>query len=135
MEFLVRAESHPMDKLTQEEVDKLNSGQRDSYNARLQKGDIVVVRPDGWKWGKCECLPEFIVVKVPGVPVNTDYDRPLISAPIFVAPLDGSLHSKVLKVRKQAVPKVIMDELSLSSVSVVEKTKADFIDSLTEKVG
>ena len=35
--------------------------------SRSRKGDIIVVRPDGWKWGKEECLPRFIVIKVPNV--------------------------------------------------------------------
>jgi hypothetical protein len=30
---------------------------------RTRKGDVIVVRPDGWEWGKEECLPRFIVVK------------------------------------------------------------------------
>lgn len=29
-----------------------------------RKGDIIVVRPDGHKWGSMECLPEYLVVKV-----------------------------------------------------------------------
>lgn len=32
-----------------------------------KKGDILVVRPDGWEWGKCECPPDFVVVKLKGV--------------------------------------------------------------------
>jgi hypothetical protein len=29
------------------------------------KGDVICVRPDGWRWGKCECLPEYVIVKTP----------------------------------------------------------------------
>ena len=35
--------------------------------ARSMKGDIIVVRPDGWKWGNEECPPRFVVVKLKGV--------------------------------------------------------------------
>lgn len=40
----------------------------------MTKGDIVVVRPDGWQWGRNECLPDFIVVKVPGLAVDISRD-------------------------------------------------------------
>lgn len=33
-------------------------------------GDIVAVQPDGHHWGSCECLPAFIVVRIPGVSVD-----------------------------------------------------------------
>lgn len=32
-----------------------------------KRGDIVDVRPDGFAWGKEECLPRFVVVKIPGL--------------------------------------------------------------------
>lgn len=30
-------------------------------------GDIVAVQPDGHPWGGCECLPTFLVVRIPGL--------------------------------------------------------------------
>ncbi len=33
-------------------------------------GDIIMVRPDGWKWGKKEGPPLFKVIRVPGVAVE-----------------------------------------------------------------
>lgn len=30
-------------------------------------GDILVVRPTGWGWGKKECLPSFWIVKLPEI--------------------------------------------------------------------
>lgn len=30
-------------------------------------GDIIIVRPDGHVWGNAECLPEYLVVKVPTI--------------------------------------------------------------------
>jgi hypothetical protein len=35
------------------------------------RGNPVVVMPDGHKWGNCECPPEYIIVKIPGVSVDT----------------------------------------------------------------
>jgi hypothetical protein len=69
-ELLVRAQSHRLDKLPQEEVDKMPVGVRRSYDARSQIGDIIVVRPDGWQWGRCECLPEYVVIKIPSMSVE-----------------------------------------------------------------
>lgn len=51
-------------------VDKVNDG--DPYaNARLTKaGDVIVIREDGWEWGRAEGPPDYMVVRVPGAPVG-----------------------------------------------------------------
>lgn len=36
-----------------------------------KRGDIVVVMPDNHKWGNAECLPTFVIVKIPGLGVET----------------------------------------------------------------
>ncbi len=33
-------------------------------------GMPVVVKPDGWRWGREEGPPKFFIVKIPGVPVE-----------------------------------------------------------------
>ena len=33
-----------------------------------KRGDIVTVMPDGKTWGDMECLPNFFIIKLPGVP-------------------------------------------------------------------
>jgi len=71
--LLIRAQAHYLDKLTQEEVDKMTKEERQSYDARSQIGDIIVVRPDGWVWGKEECLPNFVVVKIPDKAEDVKY--------------------------------------------------------------
>lgn len=51
-------------------VDKIND---DPYlNAQCTKrGDVIVVMPDGWGWGKQELTnPEWRIVKLPGVSVS-----------------------------------------------------------------
>ncbi len=35
-----------------------------------KRGDIVVVKPDGFEWGAAETLPDFVLVKIPGVTVD-----------------------------------------------------------------
>jgi hypothetical protein len=66
-ELLVKAKVHWMDSLKQDDIDKLNKYDKRGYDARTNIGDVIAVRPDGWTWGKCECLPDYIVVKVPNV--------------------------------------------------------------------
>ena len=66
-ELLVKAKKHYMDDFKQTQIDKMTASEKQSYEARSQIGDIIVVRPDGWKWGKEECLPNFVVIKMPDV--------------------------------------------------------------------
>ncbi len=35
-----------------------------------KRGDIVVVKLDGWQWGKLEGPPKFVIVKIPGMTVE-----------------------------------------------------------------
>jgi hypothetical protein len=72
-EVLIKATEHWMDSFTQEQLDALTAEELQSYNARSQKGDIIVVRPDGWKWGREECLPNFIVVTIEGTIADLKY--------------------------------------------------------------
>jgi len=76
-ELLVKAEESwnnnaDTSKMTKEELT--------TWNARSRKGDIIVVRPDGWSWGKEECPPKFVVVKMPNVKVDDvkHYEQSLI---------------------------------------------------------
>ena len=32
-----------------------------------KKGDPIIIRPDGWSWGSKETLPDFVIIKVPGL--------------------------------------------------------------------
>ena len=64
-ELLVQAKPHWMDGFTQKQVDGMTVDARRSYESRAQIGDVIAVRPDGWKWGKEERLPNYVVVKVP----------------------------------------------------------------------
>jgi hypothetical protein len=41
------------------------------FSGAYKRGDIVVVKPDGWQWGSAEGLPIFVKVKIPGLAVNT----------------------------------------------------------------
>jgi hypothetical protein len=99
-ELLVQAKKHWMDDMTQEQIDALDEGKKKSRNARIEIGDIVVVRPDGWNWGKEERLPNYIVVKIPELSIEEagKYENPLFSEP------DENGISHILKKRKWQVP-------------------------------
>jgi hypothetical protein len=76
-EFLLRAKPHWKDTWDSAKLATLSQQELRQYNARTQIGDIVIVRPDGWVWGNEECLPNFLVVKVPGVVLPHNYEESL----------------------------------------------------------
>jgi len=131
-ELLVRAKSHWMDSFTQAQIDSLDESKKASRNARTQIGDIICVRPDGWTWGKEECLPTFIVARLPQYSVedakhfeevlmdNTDPEHPVM-----------------LKRRKYRVPpNIVQQYVALGeSVVTVELTQQqqNFINNVIEK--
>lgn len=60
-EFLIQAQTHWMEAAgVPADPEKLAA-----YQARSQKGDVVIVKPDGWAWGAAEGLPDYVVAKVP----------------------------------------------------------------------
>ena len=69
-ELLIRAKGHWKDEWKPSKVNSLTPPEKRSYDARTQLGDIVVVKPNGWKWGKAECLPEYVLVKIPDMTVE-----------------------------------------------------------------
>lgn len=40
-----------------------------------KRGMVVVAKPNGWKWGRAEGPPKFIVVKVPELPLHLAEER------------------------------------------------------------
>ena len=63
-ELLVKAKPHWKDSWNQTKINSLSENEKRHYNARSQIGDIIVVKQDGWNWGKEERLPNFIVIKI-----------------------------------------------------------------------
>lgn len=45
--------------------------QKDKCWRQGKRGAFVVVKPDGWNWGGRERPPEHIVIKLPGIPVDS----------------------------------------------------------------
>lgn len=99
-------------------------------------GDIVSVKPDGWRWGKCECLPDYLVVKLPGVAVSTvtRFLEALSTPPVFDA--DGKCTSPkiVHKRRKFAAPAAWINSKVALGQTVVELKAAALRDQLINGV-
>jgi hypothetical protein len=124
-ELLVRAAPHWMDALPQTEIDKLTPKELAQYNARTRPGDIIVVKPDGWKWGSEECLPMFIVIKIAALSVATarKYGDVLLN-------VDGTLKAR----RKYQVPAAVVNAAVTAGNSVVTVTLGSFNGGLITKV-
>jgi hypothetical protein len=124
-ELLVKASGHWMDKLTESDVAKMSAKELEIYKARHQPGDVIVVRPDGWKWGKRECLPEFIVVKVPELSIEDaqEYVKPLMNG------------TTPIRHCKYAFPKTDIDSAISTTASVTEFAKTVFDSKLITKTG
>lgn len=131
-ELLVRAKSHWMDTLTQAEVDKMTLEQKQSYEARSQVGDIVVVRGDNWQWGKEECLPNYVVVKIPQI---TEVEAKQYEQSLMVqdgVDTQGIPIMKMLRHRKYALPRTDIQTITTNNITL---NKNVFNSKLITKTG
>ena len=63
-EFLVQNKRHWMDEVDRSKWDYF---QLEKHMRRNIKGNPIVVKPNGWRWGKAECPPNYVVIKVPEI--------------------------------------------------------------------
>lgn len=108
-ELLINAKAHWKDSWDTIKVASLSQKELSKYNARTEIGDIIVVKPDNWRWGKEERLPNFIVVKLPKIDVKDVkiYEQSLLSG------------ENLLKVRKYRVPQSWIMPYVLANQSIV----------------
>ncbi len=94
-----------------------------TLESRSMKGDIIVVKPDGWKWGKEERPPKFVVIKLVGVKVEDvkHYEEPLMDKEVM------------LKRRKYAVDTATVDSCAIEIGGAKEIPKATFNTKLITK--
>lgn len=132
-EFLIQAKPHWMDSI---DPDTLFLDQIDGYNARVQMGDIIVIKPNGWVWGREECLPNYIVIQIPSIDVKT--------AESFVQPISvtypntdpehiGEEVTKMSKKRRYALPKAYVQTFVSQGKSVVKINVTQFNAQLVDK--
>jgi len=110
-EFLIKAKAHWMDNLTQQQVSALPPLLQSTYAIRSQKGDIICVRPDGWTWGNAEVRPDYIVVKIPGLVLDKDYEYPLLEEV-------GVDEYEVRAKRKWCIPEAAVNAVVGNSVTI-----------------
>ena len=98
------------------------------FNSRSRKGDIIVVKPDGWKWGKEECPPRFVVVKLPGMAEKDAkyYEQPLMD-------LTDPENPVMLKVRKYATDVATVTDCAKEIGGAKEVSKSIFDSKLITK--
>jgi len=131
-EILIQARGHWMDNLSQQEIDALDDNKKESRNARIQLGDIVVVKPDGWVWGNEENLPRYLVVKLPQLSVETinHFTESLMD-------LSDPENPKMKKKRKYQIPSNYIQpyiDAETSSVTVtLTNQQQNFINNVIEK--
>lgn len=124
-EFLVKANPHWQDGWKQSDINKLSESELKSHNARLEIGDIVVIRPNGWVWGREECLPDYYIIKVPNLTVE---DAKYLEQNL--EDVDGN----ILKRRKYKVPPQIINQLDSNGGVLTINVTDDMIANLIVKV-
>lgn len=125
-EALVRATGHYRDNIS---TVGFTQGQLDEWNARTRKGDIIAIYPDGHVWGRLECLPDFVVVKIPTVPYSETIAH-------YCDTLEEPTTKKLFKRRKFRVPENIVNGWVSAGTSVVTITSnkvTNFINNIIEK--
>ena len=131
-ELLIKANGHWMDNLSQEKIEKMSEDEFRSYNARSQKGDVIAVRPDVWTWGKSECPPNYIVVKVPEMTLEEtkEYEQPLMED--YIDDETKEVMQRVVKLRKYYVDVSEVEEVKQEG-GIKTRTKTDKIKNIKVK--
>jgi hypothetical protein len=131
-QLLVKASGHWMDKLTEEEVARLSEQELESYYARSQVGDVIVVRGDDHVWGGAEGLPDFVVIKIPDVKEGDvkHYEETLDN----VKDVANTIEVSKTQWDSLSAKTAIMAEQKIKSYTVAEtKTESYILDAVVEQ--
>jgi len=107
-----------------------------SWNGKGKEvGDVVVVRPNGHVWGKSECLPSYIVIKIPDLSYE---DAKKYEEGIYEKYIGERGIEKVRRVknRKYKIKKTTVDSIKLTGNSKFDVKKEDkdlFISNIKDK--
>ncbi|MGR3219498.1 MAG: hypothetical protein ACUZ8H_06735 [Candidatus Anammoxibacter sp.] len=126
VELLVQAKPHWQDGYTQQKKDSLSPSKLRNHNVRSQIGDIIIVKPDGWEWGKEEGLPNFYIIKVP----NLSFED---AKHLEDSLMEGIGVDKVtLKKRKFQLPPGILNQADVNGIITINEN-SQVIDALIKK--
>ncbi len=64
---------------------------QEKYDARGEKGDVVEVRPDDLKWGRLECPPDYVKIKVPTL--DHTKTKPILEGGVYDLVLEDNVKS------------------------------------------
>ena len=83
---------------------------RDMWH-QTHRGEIIVIKPNGWMWGRKERPPEYIIVKVPGVTVAQaiKYTQGLIDSTLYDSTLSQQPDTVDVKERRWHFLKKVVD--------------------------
>lgn len=78
---------------------------------QTHRGEIIVIKPDGWTWGGMERPPQFVVIKVPGVSVAQaqKYTQGLIDSTLYDPLADSQPDTVDVKERRWHFLKKVVD--------------------------
>ena len=127
-ELLIRAKKHWKDELNATLITKMNAEEKMQYDARCQIGDIIVVKPDGWKWGKEEGLPVFVIKKYPGIKAEElkHLESPLFNDIEKPVPL-------MLKYRRYSYPKLDITTMVINGTPSIIAPKSEIQTKIIDK--
>jgi len=128
-ELLIQAKGHWMDDFTQEQIDALDDIKKASRNARIELGDIVVIKSNGWTWGNEEGLPNYYILKVPNLTIED-------ASHLTQSLVDDSdpEHPIIKKKRRYQIPQQIISHLNNNDGVYTINVTAEVIDNLIAKV-
>ena len=99
-----------------------------------KRGDVVIIRPDGWEWGQAERPPKFFVLRVPGLSVEDaeeltqlDVDSSLESLPrrrswhVMLDDMSGEYLRAIESTGRLMLPQVIFDRFRRNKKTQVTK--------------
>ena len=103
--FWQRSEAIP-EGTTQDTISYL----RDMWH-QTHRGEIIVIKPDGFDWGGNERPPEYIIVKIPGVTLGQamKYTQGLIDSSLYDSSLAQQSDTVDVKERRWYFTKRVVD--------------------------
>ena len=89
-------------------------------------GDVIIAKPNGWRWGKKECLPSYYIIKIPDLSVKEAesylevWNRKVEYTPTFQA-VDGATYKVSATIESVSQVEKITPADALSDADGIEK--------------
>lgn len=100
-----------------------------------KRGDVVVVMPDGWQWGRLEGPPKFVIVKIPGMTVEAAQKYIESENDTIDPETPVVLTRRKYKFHIDDIPSEIKDELESKGIVTITKLQAEgFLNDKTKEI-